>query len=224
MENNLVIEKNNLSENKQKQFIDYIFTKMIDADNNNHVFQALFSNYSKGYYHDGKRTDSVNEETITAKLTFQKNPLNALIEVIDSPKEIAVGSKLLYTGGDKVKVKAAGILGLVPVSFSINDPMFSDTRNHKILATLDGLKRIIRNDTKAEIVGMSEINGREIYVIKIIAYEKLDSEITHEIIGVDAETFIVLLNEMYVNDDLVSQYIVKDIKINPELETDFFKI
>jgi hypothetical protein len=170
-----------------------------------------------------KKTLNLNEEVTIANLTYQK-PNNALIEVIQSPKEIAVGSKLLYNGTNKVKVKAAGLLGIFPINFSIDDPMFSNTRNHKILDTLDGLKRIIKNDTKAEIIGTSTINDKEIYLIKVIASEKPDKEITHEIFGVDTTNFVVLLNEMYINDDLVSQYIVKDIKLNIDLPRNFFKL
>ena len=216
-------EKEVVSEDKQKEFVNYILAKMAEVDKATKVFQATFSNYSKGYYKEGKKTEAIHEETITARMTFEK-PLKVFLDVIDSPKDIAIGSKLLYTGGDNVKVRAAGILGLIPVSFSINDPMFSDTRNHKILATVDGLKRIIKDDTKAEIIGMSEINGREVYLIKIDAKEKLDPQITHEIMGVDSQTFVVLLNEMYVNDELVSQYKVTDIKTNIELEDDFFHL
>ncbi len=216
-------EIKNESKGKQRKFVDYIFSKMLETDNSIRVFQATFTNYSKGYYKEGKKTNSIHEATIKAKMTFKK-PLNVLLDVISSPKEIAVGSRLLYTGGDKVKVKAAGILGLITVSFSINDPMFSDTRNHKILATIDGLRRVIQDDTKAEIIGMSEINGREVYLIKIDAKEKLDSQITHEVMGVDSQTFIVLLNEMYVNDELVSQYMVSDIKTNIDLDDNFFTL
>ena len=221
--NSISGEKKETDSENQNDLIKGLFDKMIEKDKSIKVFQATFSNYSKGYYQEGKKTDSLHEETIVAHMTLEK-PLNVLLEVIESPKQIAVGSKLLYTGGENVKVKAAGILGLIPVNFSINDPMFSDTRNHKILSTVDGLTRITKPDTKYEMIGVSEINGREVYMIKVDASEKLDPEITHEVIGVDTETFIVLLSEMYVDEELVSQYMVKDIKTNVELEDDFFHL
>ncbi len=210
-------------ENKQKDLTDYLIKKMFEVDAKNKTFRAVFTNYSKGYYQDGKRVNTIHESVIKAKITFQK-PLNALLEVIDSPKEIAKGSTLLYTGGDKVKVRAAGILGIIPINFSIDDPMFSDTRNHKILATIDGLKRIKEEGTKIELAGISKLNNREVYLLKIDTPKKLDSEITHEIYGVDSETFVVMLNEMYIGDEMVSQYMVQDIQTNISLEEDFFKL
>lgn len=219
------IKENTLDviDQKSKFYIDYIISKTIESDKKNKIFQAIFSVYSKGYYKDGIKLNRINEETVTAKMTYQK-PNNALIEVIDNPKEMAKGATLLYNGSDKVKVKAAGILGLIPINFSINDPMFKNARNHKILDALEGLDRLFKETNKIEVLGVSELNGKQMYMLKIIADKKPDNEITHEVIGIDVETFIVLLNEMYINDDLVSQYIVKDINTNIELPENFFDI
>lgn len=220
------IEKNTMNQdlkNNRKDYIEYIVSKTIEADKNNKVFQATFSVYSKGYYKEGVKTDHINEETVVAKLTYQK-PDNALIEVIDINKDLAKGAKLLYDGSEKVKVKAAGLLGLIPVSFSVYDPMFKNARNHNILDALEGLDRLLNKTSKIEVLGVSEVEEKQMYMLKIIADKKPDPEITHEIIGVDSETFVVLLNEMYIKDDLVSQYMVKDIKTNIQLEDDFFSL
>lgn len=209
--------------NRKKEFINYILEKLIEADQRNQCFEMVFTSYSKGYYLDGIRTEKKNESLIKAKMIL-KRPMNVLLEVIESPKDIAIGSTLLYTGGNKVKVKARGILGLIPVTFSINDPMFSDTRNNQILTMLNTIERITNKSTNIDLEGTGEINGREIYILRVNSVIKPDSEITHEIYGVDSETFIIILNEMYIGNELVSQYKVESIKTDLNLPKDFFKL
>lgn len=199
-----------------------IIQKMLEADSKNKIFQAIFSNYSKGDMKNGKHTGQIREETIIAKMTFKK-PNNAILNVIDSPDYMAKGATLIYLGGDKVKVKAAGVWGLFPLTFSINNPMFENTRGHKPLTALIGLSRISRNDAKVELNGITYYNGKKVYILKVETPEKLDPEITHEIYLVDAETFIVLSAEMYVNKEMVSQYRVKDIKTNISVPENLFK-
>ena len=58
----------------------------------------------------------------------------------------------------------------------------------------------------------------------MISPVKADSEITHEIYKVDAESFIVLSIRMYVNNDMVSEYAISDINTNIVETKELFKL
>ncbi|MEM4398135.1 MAG: hypothetical protein QW757_05955, partial [Candidatus Woesearchaeota archaeon] len=212
----------NLDNNNEK-LVQTILKNMIKADENNKIYEATFTNYSKGRMKNGKDTGQIREVTIKARMTLKK-PRNVKMYVIESPEPMARGATLLYTGGNKVKVKASGVLGLIPVSFDVNDPMFENARGHTIMSSFDGIRRLLLKDTKIEILGTSYIGDKKVYLLKVIPAEKLDNEITHEVYSVDINTFIVLSVEMFVNKDLVFQYKIDDIKTNINISDDFFTL
>lgn len=200
-----------------------LLKKMIITDKNNKTFESTFTVYSKGDMKDGKHTGVKKEVKFKSKLYFKK-PLKALLKVIDTPDLMAKGSTLLYTGGEKIKVKAGGLLSIFTVSFDINSTMFQNTRGHNLLMTLDGLNRLNNPKSKLKIKGIGKIEERDVYILEVDAFEKPDSEITKEVFYVDTENYIVLCSEMYDNNELVLQYKLDYIKTNIDLNDGFFKI
>jgi outer membrane lipoprotein-sorting protein len=92
------------------------------------------------------------------------------------------------------------------------------------LSSFDGIKRLLLEKTKIELLGTSNIGNKKVYLIKEIPPERLDPEITHEVYSVDSKTFIVLSVEMFVDKDLVFQYKVEDIKVNIDLPDNYFTL
>lgn len=196
---------------KQQKDISYIIKKVLETDKRHYSYEARISLYSKGSYEKGKKLNKVKEVRMSGFMKFKK-PLNVLFKVEESEDKMALGSTLLYTGGDKVYVRASGLLGLIKVSFNINNPIFSNARNHKF--SFDGLRNLRDKNINIQLLGKGYKNSREVYLLKVIPNIKADSEITHEIYYVDTDNFRVLSIEMFVNKDLVSQYNVTDIKVN----------
>lgn len=191
--------------------INEIIKKVLETDQKNKSYQAEINIYSKGYYEKGIKTLTEKETRISGLLTFKK-PAKVLFKVDQSLDPMAIGSTLLYTGGEKVQVRASGILGLFKVSFRIDDPMFSNARNHKF--SFDGLKNLRSGILKADVLGKILRNGKDSFILRVESVIKADPEITHEIYFVDIETYRVLAIEMYVNNNMVSQYSIKNIKAN----------
>ena len=215
----LSYSQDNISRDKKN--LDNIIKRVLDVDRKNRSYQADIFIYSKGFYEKGKKTAQEQETRMSGFLTFKK-PSSVLFKVNESQDSMARGATLLYTGGKKVQVRASGLLGLVKVSFNIDDPMFSNARNHTF--SFDGLKNLRSGIINSELIGKRIRNGKEAYVIKVDPIIKADPEITHEMYFVDTETFRVLAIEMYVNKDMVSQYSVKNMKANILKSDDVFKL
>lgn len=196
---------------KSKKTLDYVIKKVLEVDKRNRSYEARVNIYSKGFYEKGKKLSEQRETRMSGFLKFKK-PLNVLFHVEESDDPMAKGSTLLYTGGEKVQIRASGLFGLIKLSFDINNPMFSNARNHKF--SFDGLRNLRYGIVNANLLGTVLRNGRESYILKVVPVNKADSEITHELYFVDMETFRVLCIEMYVNNDMVSQYSIRDIKAN----------
>lgn len=214
---------NKIQQNTTDKLTQTILKNMIKADENNKVYEATFTNYSKGRMKNGKDTGQTREVIIKARMTLKK-PATVKMNVMESPEAMARGSTLLYTGGEKVKVRAGGLLSIIPVNFDVKDPMFENARGHTIMSSFDGIKRLLLKETKLELLGTSNIGDKKIYLLKAIPPEKLDPEITHEVYSVDSKSFIVLSVEMFVNKDMVFQYKVEDIKTNINISDDFFTL
>lgn len=210
----------NKGKKDEKSFIEYIIRKMNVSLKNIHSYQLSFSSYSRGKFNKGIKGRE-REELIKGKISYQE-PANFRIKVTESPEKIARGATIIYTGGEKLKVKASGILGIIPVSFDIENPLFANARGHQIFHFLNNLERINSKGNEIEFLGVSEINGRKSYILKVKPIIKADPEITHELYAIDSESFVILLNEMYVGEKMVSQYEVKEIKNNVEIPEDYF--
>ena len=137
---------------------------------------------------------------------------------------MARGSTLLYEGGEKVKVRAAGALGIFPVSFDIGNPMFANARGHKLTESGKAVTRLVKKQQDVKLVGKTKLEGRDTFVLELNGSIDNDLEITRQVYGIDAETFVITSTEMYIDTELVSRYLAKNVKINPELSDDFFEV
>jgi hypothetical protein len=186
--------------------------------------QVEMYTYAKGEYKDGKKTGNIRETFVKGKITT-KNPGTIMINISDSDDPLAKGSSLLYPGSGKVKVKGGGFLGIIPVSFDLDDPKLSNSRNQRLTGLSEHITRLTAPGTDLKLLGTSTINGRKVYLIKSENPKLNDPEITYEIFGLDSQEFFLVSNEMYTSkNELVSQYQVKSFTINPKLADNFFSL
>lgn len=201
--------------------VKFIVSKILETDEKNRFIQAEISNYSKGYYKEGKKMPKLIESRVLGKVILKK-PNNILFNVLESDNPMARGATLLYKGGKEVRVRASGLFGFVPMNFDIDNPMFRNSRNHKF--TFDGLAAVRNDKANVSLISTSEIHNKKVYVLKVVSPTKADPEITHEIYKVDAKTFVVMSIRMYVNNDMVSEYTIKNINNNIIKNDNIFKI
>ncbi|MFN8671905.1 MAG: hypothetical protein U0457_07465 [Candidatus Sericytochromatia bacterium] len=208
------------SENTEDK-VKNIIHKILETDVKNKFLEANVTTYSKGYYKLGKKTDKLIEKRISGKIIMKK-PKKILFKVSESDDPMAVGSTLLYLGGKEIKIKPGGAFSFMRLNYNIDDPIFLNSRNHKF--TFDGLGAVKHRDAKAELIGENEINHKKVYILKVVSPTKADPEITHEIYKIDAQSFVVLSIRMYVNNDMVSEYTIRDINNKLNDSEELFKL
>lgn len=151
---------------------------------------ATITNFEKG--NDGL------EGSGQIKMLYKK-PSTVKIEVVKSPDAGQVGAKLLYSDLSNAKVRPGGGMGFVSLSLAMSDSKLLSGRKYQ-LGQIDlgfTVKRMTQAGVKAKLTGQSQIGSSKILLLEITPQGHFDSRITKEILGVDAQTFLPRLHEMY---------------------------
>jgi hypothetical protein len=158
------------------------------------------------------------------KYTFQPPRLSQFY-VVKHSVSIAIGATMVWKGGDSVKARGAGALGLVPMEIKLNDSKLTTNRNWRLdqLDHIGILSRALDKRAKLTLAGKSTINGKEAYMIRVEG-TGLDDEITEENIAIDTRTFTILADEMYAGKKLVFQTKMAVEEINLSLPANTFEI
>lgn len=173
-------------------------------------------NYSATFNMYSKRNDKTVPKgrpvlSTETKYIFQP-PRNSAFDVVKHNLSLVVGAKMVWKGGTSAKVKASGVLGLFPLDLGLDDDKMTTNRNWRLdhLDHVGILSRALDEKAQVELIGKTEINGKQAYMIQVKG-TGLDSEVTHENIAIDMKDFFIIADEMYSNKDLLFQ-----LKINVE--------
>lgn len=185
-------------------------------------FSATFSMFSK-------RNDRVAPKaspllTAETKYIFE-SPRKSVFTVIKHSIGAIAGAKMVWTGGDKLKVKAGGVLGLFPLELPLDDAKATTNREWRLdqLDHVSMLERALSPKATLKLAGKTTINGKEVYMIKQTG-NTLEAEITEENIAVDTKDFYVVANEMYSGKDLVFQIKINMEAVNVPIPADAYEL
>lgn len=152
------------------------------------------------------------------------------IEVVEGKNK---GTKLLYTSGDsgKVKVRPAGLLSVVTTDLAKTDDRIANINGY-ILDETDffGMtKRFAIKDYEGEVVGSSQVNGSNVYVLKVTNPKgnTLDNRIKFEYIYFEPDSFNIRAWEAYSSASDTDPYFkltLKTYQILDSLDDSVFKL
>ena len=117
----------------------------------------------------------------------------------------ATGAKVLYNSGEgaKAKIRPGGSLSFITTELAKSDDRLTSTNDYKLDdIDLFGLVRRLSSGYTAELVGKTQVNGAELYILKIkcSGTNSLDSRIDYEYLGYEADTHKLRLWEVYTAD------------------------
>ncbi len=159
-----------------------------------------------------------------SKYTFQA-PRNEAFIIQKHNNSLLVGAKMVWKGEQTAKVKAGGVLGLFPMDMSITDYKLTTNRGWS-MDKLDHegiLSRALDPKSQLTLVGKSNINGKEAFMIKVKG-SGLDDAVTEETIAIDAKTYMIIANEVYSGEELVFQSKINIESINPSVPAGTFEL
>lgn len=138
-----------------------------------------------------------------------KPPRSMKVEVIQGNGQ---GSRLLYTGGNKVKVRAGGFLGAIAVDLDLHDERIMGLRGYALDEFNIGpiLNRFA--SPKNVVTLMGEQNGR--IFLKAEGADMMPGCV-RMVAGVDAKTFLPRYMEMHDAKEMVVRIDMADFKSAP---------
>lgn len=185
------------------------------AFNGLQTLQATISTFEKG------------STTGTGQIRYTwKQPGQAKIDILKSSDSSRNGVKLAYTGNGQVQVRAGGILGLMALTLPMTDSKVKSGRQY-LLSQIDltaTVQRLTQPGQQAKAVGKMQMGGSEVVVLEITSQGHFDSRITKERLGLDLQTFLPRIHEMYEGNNLVYSAKLEQVQINPTLGPDAFKV
>lgn len=167
-----------------------ILAKVKQAFDGLNSLSATITNFEKG--NDGL------EGSGQIKMVYKK-PSTVKIDVVKSPDAGQVGAKLLYTNLTEAKVRPGGGMGFVSLTLSMSDSKLLSGRKYQ-LGQIDlgfTVKRMTQPNVKAKLSGQTQVGSSKVLLLEITPQGHFDSRITKEVFGVDAQTFLPRVHEMY---------------------------
>ncbi|MEK7434382.1 MAG: hypothetical protein AABZ74_14715 [Cyanobacteriota bacterium] len=172
--------------------------KVLAFISNTNAYEALVEKTEKSL---------IISKTTTQKLkVISKKPGQVKFDVLEHSNSSTVGAKLSYTRGTgKATIRPGGALKFITKEFPQTDSNITSPNEYRPdqVDFFALIERLSLPTYKAELTGKSNIDGKDVYLIKVTSSSNsLDSKITHEIIGFDPTTFQPVLWEAYAGEDL----------------------
>ena len=169
---------------------DKLLTKARDSFNALQSLTAMVSNFEQG-----NTGESGNGKL---KISFKK-PSSTKVEVIDSPDPGQKGVKLSFDSSGSVKVRPSGALSFASVTLQITDGKLLSGRKYQLnqIDLAATVTRLTKPGTKAKLTGQTTVSGAKVALLEITPQGHFDARITKEILGLDMQTFMPRIHEMY---------------------------
>lgn len=148
--------------------------------------EAEAKSYSEGHYKAGARVSELRKSTYRTKMLWVK-PRKIRGEILDTDNFLVGGAKMVTLDGKKVKVKGAGVLGLLPLTLDAGADMLSSNRHHKFNEqTPDAIsERLLGPQARWIVTGHGVAAGVPVAFVEVAGIPRLDKEIEREVVAVD---------------------------------------
>ena len=165
--------------------------------------ESEFSANSCGYYLGGNRDSSEHASSGRTRL-FWARPLRLRAQILESSTALLNGAALLTDDGGTVKIKAAGVLGFLPLSMTSGDTRLLTDRKHafKNNHPMAHLQRLSGAAASWAVLPVPS-PARDATAIDVTGVPRLDGEITREVLTVASSDLRPLSLAMYTGSRVV---------------------
>lgn len=216
--------KKEVLEEKVQTFADELYSKAIAKMKSIDTFKTDLVNYNKGFYYRKEKVTEPKIALATMQIVFQR-PRKTMMKIVEAPSATSlINTKLYCDGGENVRIRVPGILGLFAFTFSVDKPELTGNRGYNI-KEIDAVNLELRLDdknAKVKLTGTTKIEGEDVYLLDVTNIKHLDSEIIKEVIGIKKSDYSLILHEMYDKNEVVFRNEFKNFVYNiPVTEEDF---
>lgn len=209
-----------------EDFTQKLYDKAVQRLKGLQSFKTDIRNYTKGNYLKKQYVEPAKSGSSVTRVAFQR-PRKMLAQITEAPLTPSlIDTKIFSDGGDNVKIKVPGILGLLTFTFPYDKPDLTGYRGYTIkdvdIVTLE--TRLDNKNAKLKILGTTKIAEEEAYVVEVTNIKTLDDKITRELLSIRKSDYLVVNDEMYVGEEMVFQNKYENFQDNVILTESDFKI
>lgn len=145
--------------------------------------------------------------------------------VLESTDTMAIGSKLVYTGGERCNVKGT-FLGLpVQTSLGLSNARICTLRGDTLLDT--GVERMMEilldPNAKTKVLGHAILDSRSLTIVEVVSPHMLKNT-TREVLFIDQEKALPSIREIYEGENPVIRCEFRGTVVNPEIPAGTFEM
>jgi hypothetical protein len=155
-------------------------------------------------------------EATTVYTALYKQPGIYRIAVSTCTNAASNGMKMLVRQ-QQVQVKLTGLLSVLPISKTLDDPEVKNFRGHRLDETsFEGLGRRFgaQPPADARLTGQAALEGRTVDLIEVPHAPSFDRAIQREVIGLDRQTHLPLYDAMFTAQEKVWELKLRNLKTN----------
>lgn len=187
--------------------------------------EAEARSYSEGHYKAGAKVSELRRSTYRTKMIWVK-PRKIRGEILDTDNFLVGGAKMVTLDGRRVKVKGAGVLGLLPLTLDAGADLLSSNRHHKFNEqTPDAIvSRLLGPQARWLAGGRGTVAGAAVTFVEVQGVPRLDQEIEREVIALDPQAPALRGVTMWAKGKKVVEVTFTKFRWNPKPKADTFEL
>lgn len=187
--------------------------------------EAEAKSYSEGHFKAGAKVSELRKSTYRTKMIWVK-PRKIRGEILDTDNFLVGGAKMVTLDGKRVKVKGAGVLGLLPLTLDAGADLLSSNRHHKFNEqTPDAIvSRLLGPQARWVAAGRGAVAGSTVTFVEIQGVPRLDKEIEREIVAIDPQAPALRGVTMWAKGKKVVDVTFTKFRWNPKAKADTFEL
>ncbi len=181
--------------------------------------------YSEGHFKAGAQVTELRRSTYRTKMIWVK-PRKIRGEILETDNFLVGGAKMVTLDGKKVRVKGAGVLGLLPLTLDAGADLLSSNRRHKFNEqTPDAIsERLLGTHARWTVAGRGTVAGTAVVYVEVVGVPRLDKEIERELVAVDPNAPALRGVTMWAKGKKVVEVTFTKFRWNPKANADAFEL
>lgn len=187
--------------------------------------EATVRSYSEGHYKAGAKVDELRKSTYVSKLLWVK-PMKLRGDILETDNFLVGGASMATTDGKRVRVKGAGLLGILPITLDADSGLLASNRNYgfKQVAPDALMKRLTTPGATWRVIGTTQVKGTAVELVEVGNAPHLDPKVDREVIGIDPATFGLRGVFFYERGKKVADITFEKFRWDPRVSGDPFDL
>ena len=176
-------------------------------------FSTERGTYSEGYYYGGTRSGTFRKASSRSRFLWARSS-RLRAEVLETANPILRDAVMVTEDGKNLKVKASGLLSVVPIRMQDSDPRLATNRNFTFRdnTPFRHMERLSASAARWSLLGVRGAGENEQLTVAVDGVSRLDSEVVREVLVLDGLTLSPIQHQMFANGRCVVSNTFRDFR------------